>query len=152
MVLGRLVFLPYLTGERTPHLDANLTGRGVGLHHGARRADLVRAVFEGVAFALRDGLDALREAGHQIDTALLVGGGSTASWWQRLLANALQISLTPHDAADASVRGAGLLAWQGLGHEIDPAAKVTRGTQVHPSNDHLEEALARFRSAGPAGG
>ena len=66
-----MTFLPYLTGERTPHLDASLTGRWVGLRPGTGRPELIRSVFEGVALALRDWLDALRTAGHTIDQALL---------------------------------------------------------------------------------
>lgn len=140
------VFVPYLTGERTPHMDAALTGQWAGLHPGVRRQDLVRAVFEGVAFALRDGLDALRSAGHAIDGALLAGGGSTAPWWRQLLADVLELALVPHDATDASVRGAGLLAWRSLGAAVDPAAAVHHGPPVTPERSYAE-ALDRYRNA-----
>ena len=150
---GGVTFLPYLTGERTPHLDAGLTGTWVGLRPSTTRAQLVRSVFEGVAFALRDGLDALRAAGHRVDLALLAGGGSLAPWWRRLLADVLEIPLVPHDAADASVRGAGLLAWASAGADIDAAAVVQRSAPVEPSSagvPALAEARDRFRAAGPA--
>lgn len=149
---GEVTFLPYLTGERTPHLDASLTGRWVGLRPGTGRPELIRSVFEGVALALRDGLDALRTAGHTIDQALLAGGGSLAPWWRQLLADALELPLVPHDAADASVRGAGLLGWAAVGQLIDPAAEVTRLAPVEPRPGGVAALLAarqRFQAAGP---
>lgn len=150
-----VVFVPYLTGERTPHMDADRRGGWTNLHPGATRDDLVRAVFEGVAYALRDGLDALCDLGHDIDEALLAGGGSTADWWRRLLADVLGIPLTPHDATDASVRGAALLAWRTIDHEIEPGAAVTRARAVEPRDDYTVE-RTRFHEAvaalaGPSG-
>jgi len=150
---GAVTFLPYLTGERTPHLDASLTGRWVGLRPGTSRAALIRSVFEGVALALRDGLDALRAAGHPIEAALLAGGGSVAPWWRQLLADTLDMPLVPHDAADASVRGAGLLGWAAVGVEIDPAAGVHRAEPITPSATGVEAMVAtrqRFLAAAPA--
>ncbi len=148
-----VTFLPYLTGERTPHLDASLTGRWVGLRPGTSRAALIRSVFEGVALALRDALDALRAAGHPIETALLAGGGSVAPWWRQLLADTLDLPLVPHDATDASVRGAGLLGWAAIGVEIDPGAGVHRAEAVTPTAVGVEAMVAarqRFLAAGPA--
>lgn len=143
-----VVYRPYLTGERTPHMDSRLTGGWTGLRPSTSRDDLIRSVFEGVAFALRDGLDALRHAGHRIDRALLAGGGSTAAWWQRLLADVLGIELVPHDAVDASVRGAGLLAWAAIGRAIEPGAGINRLASVRPGPDggSYADALAAFRS------
>jgi xylulokinase len=140
-----VTFVPYLTGERTPHLDARLTGQWVGLRPEVSRAALLRAVYEGVAFAVRDGLESLRAAGHVIDHALLAGGGSTSPSWRALLADALRIPLVPHHATDASVRGAGILGWVGAGVLIDPAAHVRRSPPVVPGPDRLGEAFARYR-------
>ena len=141
-------FLPYLTGERTPHMDSALTGGWSGLRPGTNTDDLVRSVFEGVAFAIRDGLDALRAVGHVIDQGLLAGGGSTAPWWRHMLADILAINLVPHDAADASVRGAGLLGWESIGHRIDPGQTVHRSAPVEPGGDlaAYAEALEGFRA------
>jgi xylulokinase len=140
-----VTFLPYLTGERTPHLDASLTARWVGLHPGASRASMLRAVYEGVAFALRDGLEALRAAGHTIDGALLAGGGSRATWWRQLLADALQIPLTVHDATDASVRGAALLALSAHDRSGGSIAPISRSPAIHPTGNHLADPYARYR-------
>ena len=96
----RLVFLPYLSGERTPHGDANAAGVFFGLHAGHDRAALGRAVLEGVAFALADGLDALEARGGRIDTLTAIGGGARSSLWLDILATALGRTLTGVRSAD----------------------------------------------------
>jgi xylulokinase len=149
-------FLPYLTGERTPHLDAELSGAWSGLRPTTTRADLVRSVFEGVAFALRDALDALGTHGTARalagggSTAVLAGGGSTSGWWRQMLADTLEITLVPHNVADASVRGAGLLAWASVGVNVDPAAAVSRHAPIEPSSTSrpaYDRARQRFLDA-----
>ncbi|MEM7273630.1 MAG: FGGY family carbohydrate kinase [Actinomycetota bacterium] len=131
---GGVRFRPSLTGERTPHMDATLTASFDGLRSGTGRAEIIRSVFDGVGGAMADGLAALVDAGHPITEAVLAGGGSTAGWWRALLADALGIPLIPHDAVDASVRGAGLLGWAAVGHRPDPAAAVHRGPAVLPAS------------------
>ncbi|MBK3778607.1 xylulokinase, partial [Azospirillum brasilense] len=86
---GPLVFLPYLSGERTPHNDPQAKGVVFGLTHDTDRGALARAVLEGVAFAFADGLDALEEAGGRIDRFLVIGGGARSALWGRILASAL---------------------------------------------------------------
>jgi xylulokinase len=98
---GALLFLPYLSGERTPHNDPHATGVFFGLTHATERADLGRAVLEGVAFALADGQAALREAGARIDRVSVIGGGARNAFWGRILASVLDRSLCY--AADAEV-------------------------------------------------
>ena len=85
----RLLFLPYLSGERTPHNDPDAAGVFFGLTHATTRADLARAVLEGVAFALADGHDALRVSGTAIETVSVIGGGARSTLWGRILASAL---------------------------------------------------------------
>jgi xylulokinase len=86
---GRVVFLPYLTGERTPHNDPNASGVFFGLANNTTRADMVGAVLEGVAFSFADGLDALEARGDPIRRLTVIGGGSRSPYWVRLLAAAL---------------------------------------------------------------
>ena len=86
---SRLVFLPYLSGERTPHNDPHAKGVFFGLTHDTSRADLGRAVLEGVAFALADGQDVLLAAGTAIDEVTVIGGGARSLFWGRILAGAL---------------------------------------------------------------
>jgi xylulokinase len=84
-----VVFLPYLSGERTPHNDPNATGVFFGLTHETTRAELCRAVLEGVAFALADGEEALCAAGAEIGDVGVIGGGARSRLWGRILASAL---------------------------------------------------------------
>ncbi|MBK3802923.1 xylulokinase, partial [Azospirillum brasilense] len=83
------VFLPYLSGERTPHNDPHAKGVVFGLTHDTDRGALARAVLEGVAFAFADGLDALEEAGGRVERFLVIGGGARSALWGRILASAL---------------------------------------------------------------
>lgn len=105
------LFLPHLSGERTPHLDSNMRGAwtGISAHHGRR--DLLRAAVEGVAFAIADAYDALcSTAGVRTDGVVrLAGGGTRVPAFQQLLSTAIGAALGPVEATDASVRGAGLL-------------------------------------------
>ncbi len=87
------LFLPYLGGERTPHNDGALRGAFIGLSHEAGRPELTQAVLEGVAFSLRDCLDALRASGTTIDSADVIGGGSRSRLWVGILAAALDLPL-----------------------------------------------------------
>jgi xylulokinase len=105
-----LTFLPYLTGERTPHMDPNTRGSwsGMGLHHS--RAHLLRAALEGVAFALREALEALEATGLQVPELRLAGGGSAPQPWRSMLADILQRPLFALPESAASARGAALLA------------------------------------------
>ena len=90
---GDLVFLPYLSGERTPHNDPKAMGVFFGLTHDVDRAGLARAVLEGVAFAFADGQDALLKAGAGINAISVVGGGARSRYWGRILASVLGRSL-----------------------------------------------------------
>lgn len=84
-----VLFLPYLSGERTPHDDPNARGVFFGLGHETTRADLGRAVLEGVAFAFADGQEALLAAGTAIERVTVIGGGARSRLWGRILASAL---------------------------------------------------------------
>jgi xylulokinase len=105
-----VLFLPYLTGERTPHLDPNMRGlwQGFGLTH--ERGHLARSAFEGVAFALKDGLKALEDVGIQAESLRLAGGGTLHTDWQQLLADVLEKPLDAVSVPSSSARGAALLA------------------------------------------
>jgi xylulokinase len=94
------VFLPYLTGERTPHNDPDATATFAGLRAEHGRAALTYAVLEGVAFALADCLDVLVAAGAAPTSLTLVGGGSRSAFWNNLLADALGVTLDLPDGAE----------------------------------------------------
>ncbi|TGN96724.1 xylulokinase [Burkholderia sp. USMB20] len=123
---GRLCFLPYLTGERSPWMNPDARGGWLGLGLGDTRGAMMRAAFEGVAFALRAGLDAIRAANpaDPVTTLRLAGGGSVDPRWRQLLADALVASLDAVDCPNAATRGAALLAGVAIGHWRDDALRT----------------------------
>ena len=127
-----LTFLPYLTGERTPHLDPEARGAwvGLGLYH--TRAHLMRAALEGVAFSLKQGLEALEATGVTVTQLRLAGGGTLEMAWQQLLADVLRVPLYTTTIAAASARGAALLAGMGIGVYEDAKAtfNLTPNTEL----------------------
>ncbi|MFP5392495.1 MAG: xylulokinase [Gammaproteobacteria bacterium] len=92
------LFLPYLSGERTPHNDARAQGVFYGLGHESSRGALAYAVLEGVAFGLADGLAALGSAPAELS---LVGGGARSTLWAQLIADALDVPIVVHEGGDA---------------------------------------------------
>jgi xylulokinase len=95
-----LLFLPYLSGERTPHNNPNAQGVFFGLGHNSDSAELGRAVLEGIAFAFADCQQALIAAGTQIDQVSVIGGGSRSKLWGKILASVLNKPLTYRIGAD----------------------------------------------------
>ncbi|CAA9420886.1 MAG: Putative xylulose kinase [uncultured Rubrobacteraceae bacterium] len=133
---GGVSFLPYLSGERTPRFDPAARGAwtGLGLDHG--RAHLLRAALEGVAFALREGLEALEDAGTDVPELRLAGGGAggeAGEPWRQLLADVLgrPLHLLPDGVAPvASARGAALLAGlaSGVHRTVEDVRDLAPGT------------------------
>lgn len=108
---SRLTFLPYLSGERTPHNDSAIRGAFIGLDVAMDRADLTQAVMEGVGFALRDSLKALAGTGARFDTLFAVGGGARSRFWLTTLANTLNLPLSlPAGSELGAAMGAARLA------------------------------------------
>lgn len=151
-----LVFLPYLSGERTPHLDPSARGmwHGLGLNH--TRAHLMRSALEGVAFSLREGMEALRDSlgsSHQSfgRPLLLAGGGTLNPFWRHLLSDVLGRELWATEVPSASARGAALLA--GIGAGVFKDAQQTLALAVKPipiaqpqSDERLEAAYIRYKA------
>ncbi|GAB7129317.1 xylulokinase [Silvimonas sp. JCM 19000] len=106
------VFLPYLSGERTPHNDPYAQGVFHGMTLATDRAMLGYAVLEGVAFALKDGLDALSAAGTRVDTLSLMGGGARSPYWAQLIADVLNTRIVTHQGGESGgALGAARLGW-----------------------------------------
>jgi len=97
---GAEIFLPYLSGERTPHNDPHARGALFGLSHDSDAATIGQAVLEGVAFAFADGFDVLVEAGASIGSISVIGGGARSMWWGRVLAAALKQPLTYREGSE----------------------------------------------------
>jgi xylulokinase len=155
---GALLFLPYLSGERTPHNDANAKGVFFGMTHATTRADLTRAVLEGVAFALADGQDALLEGaeGRTIDPVFVIGGGARSPFWGSILASVLDRPLTYAEAADVGpAMGAARLARLAVtGEEVTDVCTPPPVTRVVTPDARLRDRCSaryqRYRALYPA--
>lgn len=148
------VFLPYLSGERTPHNDPHAQGVffGLGFEHGP--AHLGYAVIEGVAFAFRDGLAALQQAGTTVLRLSLVGGGARSPEWAQLLASALGVEILTHEGGETGgALGAARLAWLADGGEesvVCAVPPVAARYQPDPAQMLLlEPRYQRFRRLYP---
>ena len=127
---GKPLFLPYLGGERTPHNDALIRGAFTGLEHTTDRASAARAVLEGVAFAFRDSLSAMRATGTDVSRVIAVGGGAASQYWLQVIATALDVPVFvpakgDFGAAFGAARLAIMAAGQG-GAEIATSPEITR--------------------------
>jgi xylulokinase len=145
------IFLPYLSGERTPHNDPDAKGVMFGMTHETDMAALGQAVLEGVAFAFRDGLDALLDSGATLDTITVIGGGARSVYWGKILASALGRPLIYRDGGEVGpAYGAARLARLSLGKDaIEDVCKAPAITNlIEPDDrltDHFDARLARFR-------
>jgi len=120
-----LFWLPYLMGERTPHLDAYARGAWIGLTAKHQRGDLVRAILEGVCYSLKDGLEIIRELGARPSLVRLSGGGAKSPFWHQLFADIFDARVATLETQEGSAYGAALLALIGTG-EYGSAVDVCR--------------------------
>lgn len=120
-----LFWLPYLMGERTPHLDANARAAWVGLTARHQRADLVRSVLEGVCYSQKDGLEIISALGAKPSQVRLSGGGAKSPFWHQLFADIFNQDVATLATQEGSAYGAALLALIGTG-EYKTAVDVCR--------------------------
>ncbi len=122
-----LYFLPYLTGERTPHFDPYARGVWFGLSLKHSLGHLVRAVMEGVSFGLKDSVEVMKKSGFRISKFYLSGGGAKSQAWAQLLADLLEEQIYRLKVDEGPSFGAALLAMVGTGRfkEVRAAAKAT---------------------------
>src|SRR5438132_2410515 len=141
-----LFFLPYLQGERTPHLDPWARGGWIGLTASHDRRHLIRAVLEGVAFSLKDCFAILREQGLQLEQVRATGGGAKSPLWRQILADVLGVELVTTNATEGPAFGAALLAgvasgvYASIEQACDATVQVVERTGPHPD---AERAYAR---------
>jgi xylulokinase len=152
-----LFFLPYLTGERSPYADPLARGAFVGLTVGHDRRHLTRAVLEGVAFGLRDGLDLMRAAGLPAAAEIRVtGGGSVSPLWRQVLADVLDAGIATVTTAEGAAYGAALLGSVAAGWyaTVEQATRaVVRPTITNEPSSRVaayDAAHARYRALYPA--
>ncbi|MGH9659119.1 MAG: FGGY-family carbohydrate kinase, partial [Bryobacteraceae bacterium] len=110
-----LYFLPYLMGERTPHLDAAARGGWIGLTARHTRADLIRSVLEGVSYSQKDCLDIIAALGVEVRSVRASGGGARSAFWRQMLADVLGRRVVTLATQEGSAYGAALLALAGSG-------------------------------------
>jgi len=151
-----LFFLPYLNGERTPHADANARAVFFGLSGAHTRADMVRSVFEGVTFSLRDSVEIMRELGREVTEIRAIGGGAKSPFWRQIQADVFGADVLTLEIDEGPAFGAALLAMVGAGRfgSVAEAADTTVRTKERTSpgaaRTRYEEAYAFYRSLYPA--
>ena len=151
-----VTFLPYLSGERTPHNDAAIRGAFLGLGHESGRPVLTQAVLEGVSFALRDNLEALKSAGTRLSRVTAIGGGSRSHYWLKSIATALNLPVDlPADGDFGAAFGAarlGLIAATGA-NPMDVLTAPATAETIEPETAltaAYEDAYQRYRRLYPA--
>ncbi len=151
-----LTFLPYLTGERTPHADSNARGVFVGIHAGHERGHMVRAVMEGVTFALRDSLELMRRLKADAEDAVAVGGGARSAFWRQMQADVLGVPVVTVGPSGGAPYGAAILAATGSGafESVSEACRtwIRPLDRLEPNSkvaDYYEYAYQRYRKLYP---
>jgi len=152
-----LFFLPYLTGERTPHPDPLARGAFVGLTVRHRQAHLTRALLEGVAFGLRDSFELMQAAGlADIRQVRITGGGARSLLWRQILADVLDAELVTVNTTEGAAYGAALLAATGAGTfpDVESACaatiRITGSTAPGPASAMYRTMYSLYRDLYPA--
>jgi xylulokinase len=145
------LFLPYLSGERTPHNDPYAQGVFLGLCDSTDRATLAYSVLEGVTFALTDGLDALRADGTRETSVSLIGGGARSTFWTQLIADAFGVPIRRlPDAQCIAALGAARLGWLAADGDFSVVVSSPSVLQEFVPDDEwhsiLSNRLASFRT------
>ncbi|HUI76504.1 MAG TPA: FGGY-family carbohydrate kinase, partial [Bryobacteraceae bacterium] len=149
-----LFWLPYLMGERTPHLDASARGGWIGLTAKHTRADLIRALLEGVSYSQKDCLDIVEELSGTVESVRVSGGGARSAFWRQMLADVFGKRVAVLETQEGSAYGAALLALAGTGqygstedvckaaiHEIESIEPRTREQNVYAQGHRLYHSL-----------
>lgn len=144
-----LRFLPYLTGERTPHSNPHAKAAFVGLTTGHGRAHMTRAVLEGVAFGLADGASLMRDAGIIMPAVFNSSGGGTRSQlWRQIISDVLDVKLATVKTVEGAAFGAALLAGIGVGiwPDVTEAARVVERVETTEPGADAEAHAAAYAS------
>jgi len=141
-----LYWLPYLMGERTPHLDPFARGGWIGITAKHTRADLIRALIEGVSFSLKDCLDIVATLGVEIESVRVSGGGAKSKFWRQLLADIFNKRVVTLETQEGSAYGAALLAMpqQPAIREVESVEPQKDYTKKHAIYKSLYPALKDF--------
>ena len=146
---NRLLYLPYLMGERSPHNDPNARGTFIGMTMDTAREDMTQAVLEGVAFGLRDSLEVARSLGIQIERTKICGGGAKSLLWKKIIANVMNLKVDVIESEEGPGYGGAMLAAVGCGEfeTVEEAAeKLVRIVDtVEPETGLVEKYEKRYQ-------
>ena len=144
--LGRnhVYYLPYLMGERAPHNDALARSCFIGMTMDSTRADMTQAVLEGVAFGIRDSLEAAKAMGIQVKSSMICGGGSKSPLWKKIFANVLNLQLTCPETEQGPGYGGAVLAAVACGEFASVQDAVKKLIRVKETIQPDPELAARY--------
>ena len=151
-----LLFLPYLTGERTPHADPDARGVFFGLSFRHTNAHMARAVIEGATFSLRECLDLLCGLGQSCARVRVSGGGSRSAFWRQMMADVFGTEIVEVNVTQGAAYGAALLAGVGTGiyanaeQACERTVRETGSTKPGPNAGEYAESYERYRALYPA--
>ena len=139
----RLLYLPYLMGERTPHLDPDARGTFFGLSAMHGRPHMIRAVMEGVSYSLMDCLSVFSEMGIYPDSMIACGGGGTSKLWRKMLADIYNCPISTIASKEGPALGVAILAMVGTGMygSVEEAceAVIKPGTTENPESENHDK-------------
>jgi xylulokinase len=140
-----LIFLPYLSGERTPHADPNARGVFLGLSLAHGRGHMARSIMEGVTFALADSVEIMRELGIEVGAVRSTGGGAASAVWRQIQADVLRARVATARGETGPAFGAAIIAGAGVGvfSSIPDATRRLVEIQSETEPDEARAALYR---------
>lgn len=137
-------FLPYLMGERSPINDTDARGTFTGIHMDSTRADMLQAVLEGVAFAIRDNIEIAKSLGLKFDSSGLCGGGAKSLLWQKILCNVLNVKINIPKTEQGPGYGGAMLAMVGTGEYENVIQCVENFTGIKNTISPQHEIVERY--------
>lgn len=154
---NHVYFLPYLMGERSPHNDPLARGTFVGMRLDTTRSNMLQAVFEGVAYALRDSLEVARSSGINITRTTICGGGAKSALWRTIVANVMNLEVDTVEVEEGPAYGGAILAAVANGEFVsveDAAERIVRRKDTTSPTPKLaakyEAGYQKFRQIYPA--
>ncbi|HHF08295.1 MAG TPA: xylulokinase, partial [Kosmotoga arenicorallina] len=141
-----VIFLPYLNGERTPHRDPYARGVFFGISSFNDTGDLLRSVYEGVAYALRDGYESIIKLGDRINSIKIVGGGSKSNIWSQIISDNFGVIMQRLSVDEGAAYGVARLAAESSGIDTSSWIKVTKSIKPISSNmKHYNKMIKLYR-------
>lgn len=146
---NKLIFLPYLMGERTPYADPDAKGSFIGMTMNTERGHMTRAVLEGVAFGLRDSFEILRDLNVPVNEVRVIGGGAKSPLWKQILADVFNVTIQEINTNQGGGLGAAILAAVGAGHFETVAEGCDKMISVTKHIEPIAENVAKYDKVYP---